>query len=83
MKAVEIRNMTKEEMLKKLEELQDELFRLRVRHVTEELPNPLRLRMLRRDIARIKTILRELELRNDREYSGSQKVTFSPKSNKH
>ncbi|MCS7258043.1 MAG: 50S ribosomal protein L29 [candidate division WOR-3 bacterium] len=63
MKAAEIRNMTKEEMLKKLEELQDELLRLKIRHETEELPNPLRLRTIRRDIARIKTVLRELELK--------------------
>ncbi len=62
MKASELRSMTREELENLLEELRDEEFKLRVRRSTEELPNPLRLRMIRRDIARIMTILREDEL---------------------
>lgn len=63
MKATEIRNMTKDEIIKTLADLEDEHFKLRVRRSTEELPNPLRLRIIRRDIARLKTILREMELK--------------------
>ncbi|MEO0076860.1 MAG: 50S ribosomal protein L29 [candidate division WOR-3 bacterium] len=73
MKATEIRNMTKEEMLRTLAELQDEHFKLRMRRASEELPNPIRLRMLRRDIARIKTILREMELKEKKDKNSNKK----------
>ncbi len=63
MKPSEIRNMTEEEMKRTLASLRDEYFKLRLRRSSEELPNPLRLRMIRRDIARMLTILRELELK--------------------
>lgn len=59
MKPSEIRNMTNEEIIRTLAERRDEHFKLRMRRSTEELPNPLRLRMLRREIARLETILRE------------------------
>lgn len=62
MKGSELRSMTREELLSLLEELRDEEFKLRIRRSTEELPNPLRLRMIRKDIARIMTILKEDEL---------------------
>lgn len=61
MKPSEIRNMTKEEIIRMIKELKEEHFKLRMRRATEELPNPLRLRMLRRDIARLTTILKEKE----------------------
>lgn len=63
MKPSELHNMTKDELQRALQELKDEHFKLRLRRGTEELPNPLRLRTLRRDIARILTILRERELK--------------------
>lgn len=66
MKPTDIRNMSKEEMLRTLAELRDEHFKLRMRRSTEELPNPLRLRMLKRDIARLETILRENELKSSK-----------------
>ncbi|MEO0072560.1 MAG: 50S ribosomal protein L29 [candidate division WOR-3 bacterium] len=81
MKAAEIRAMTKEEMLKKLEELQDELLKLKIRRETEELPNPLRLRTLRRDIARIKTVLRELELKELESKKAQEKVSKNKANN--
>lgn len=59
MKATEIRNMTKDEIVKTLNDLRDEHFKLRMRRSTEELPNPIRLRMIKRDIARLETILKE------------------------
>jgi large subunit ribosomal protein L29 len=61
MKPSEIRNMTPDEMKRSLAALQDEYFKLRLRRSSEELPNPLRLRTIRRDIARMMTIIRELE----------------------
>lgn len=63
MKPTEIRNMTEDEMKRALVALQDEYFKLRLRRSSEELPNPLRLRTIRRDIARMLTVLRELELK--------------------
>ncbi|MEO0094189.1 MAG: 50S ribosomal protein L29 [candidate division WOR-3 bacterium] len=66
MKASEIRNMTEEEIRRTLASLRDEYFKLRLRRSTEELPNPLRLRTIRRDIARVLTILREIELKKSK-----------------
>jgi large subunit ribosomal protein L29 len=60
-KASELREMTRDEIARRLAELRDEQFKLRLRRATETLPNPLRLRMLRRDIARCMTIQAELE----------------------
>lgn len=59
MKATEIRNMTRDEILHSLDDLRDEHFKLRMRRTSEELPNPIRLRLLKRDIARMETILKE------------------------
>jgi len=59
MRASDLREMGGEELGRKLAELRDELFKLRLRRGGEELPNPLRIRMLRRDIARCMTIMRE------------------------
>ncbi|MEO0098907.1 MAG: 50S ribosomal protein L29 [candidate division WOR-3 bacterium] len=59
MKPSELRNMTDEELLKTYCDLKEEHFNLRMRKVIETLPNPLKLRTLRRDLARILTILRE------------------------
>ncbi len=66
MKASDLRELTREEILRKLADLRDELFKLKLRRATEQLPNPLRLRTLRRDIARCLTVLKELE-RKDRQ----------------
>ncbi len=59
MKAPDLRQYTVAELKTRLYELDEELFNLRFRHVTSELPNPMRIRMIRREIARIKTILAE------------------------
>lgn len=60
MKASELRELGKEEIQRRLAELRDELLKLKLRRGAEELPNPLRLRILRRDIARCLTVLKEL-----------------------
>jgi large subunit ribosomal protein L29 len=62
MKASELREMTREEILRKLAELRDEQFKLRLRKSGEELPNPIRMRLLRKDVARCLTVLRAMEL---------------------
>ncbi|ADD03199.1 ribosomal protein L29 [Thermoanaerobacter mathranii subsp. mathranii str. A3] len=62
MKAKEIRELTNEELLQKLSELKAELFNLRFQLATGQLDNPMRIRDVRKTIARIKTILREREL---------------------
>jgi len=59
MKMESLRDMTRDELLQKQHELKDEFFNLRMRKSLKELDNPLKLRTLRRDIARIETILSE------------------------
>jgi len=63
MKANEIRNMTTAELEAKLAELKKDLFFLRMQHATNQLDNTIQIVGVKKDIARIKTILREKELR--------------------
>jgi large subunit ribosomal protein L29 len=60
----EIRDMTDGEIQDRIEQLQEERFRLRFRSATQQLENPMLLRNLRHDISRMKTVLRERELQN-------------------
>ena len=62
MKINEIRDLTNDELNQKLEDLKAELFNLRFQHVTGQLENPVQMRETKRDIARVKTIIREKEL---------------------
>ncbi len=62
MKASEIRNHTSDELAKKLVDLKEELFKLRFQLATGQLENPMRIREVRRGIARVQTIIREREL---------------------
>ena len=59
MKANEIRNLSVEELQKKLDELKKDLFMLRMQHATNHLDNPVKISNVRRDIARVKTVLSE------------------------
>ena len=59
MKVAEIRDLTVDEMRAREKDLDDQLFRLRIQKSMGQLEAPLKLRTLRRDLARIKTILRE------------------------
>ena len=61
MKANEIREMSVDDLKTKIEELTKERFNLRFRSATESIENPMRFRAIRRDIARLNTILREKE----------------------
>lgn len=63
MKPGELRDMTREEILLRKEELEKEIFNLKIRQATKQIDNPLRIRTLRRELARIITILHEDELR--------------------
>ncbi len=62
MKKSIIKDLTKEELLQQREELEEELFNLNMQKSAKELDNPLKLRVIKRDIARINTLLREEEL---------------------
>ena len=62
MKTGEIRDMSADDIGARISQLQEELFRLRFRSATMELENPMLLRNLRKDIARLNTVLREREL---------------------
>jgi len=66
MKAKEMRELSDEELLRRIEELKKELFNLRFQLVTGHVDNPMRVREVKRNIARAKTILRERELQRER-----------------
>ena len=59
MKATEVRAMSVEDLEKKLADLKKDLFNLRLQHATNQLDNPIRIAEVKKDIARVKTILRE------------------------
>ena len=59
MKAKELKNLSVEQLTKKLEELKKDLFMLRMQHATNQLDNPMQLANVKKDIARVKTIIRE------------------------
>ena len=62
MKSAEIRALAENELVARIAELEEERFRLKFRSGTEALEEPLRLRSIRRDIARLKTVQRERQL---------------------
>ena len=62
MKATEIRKMSAEELTSKLGDLKKDLFQLRLQHATNQLDNPIRIAQVKKDIARVKTLIRELQL---------------------
>ena len=64
MKASEIRELSNAELNEKLTALKAELFNLRFQHAINQLENPMRMKEVKKDIARIKTVLRQLELKN-------------------
>ena len=63
MKANELRDMSAAELTKKLAELKEELFNLRFQHAINQLENPSRLNAVKKDIARVQTIIRENALK--------------------
>ena len=67
MKVNEIRNLTTEEINKKIEETKEELFNLRFQQASGNLEKPSRIRELRRTVARLKTVLVEREIKESEE----------------
>lgn len=63
MKASELHEMRDDELKIKLQDLKKELFNLRFQHAIGQLSNPLQLQTVKKDIARVKTVLRERELK--------------------
>ena len=62
MKASEIRKLSPKELDAKLLELKDELFKLRFQQAINQLENPMRINAVKKDIARVKTVIRDIEL---------------------
>jgi large subunit ribosomal protein L29 len=61
MKAKELKELTKEELAKKKRDVKEELFNLRFQHSTAQLENTARMNTLKKDVARIETVLSEKE----------------------
>lgn len=64
MRVTEIKELSVAELNEKLADLKAELFNLRFQHSINQLDNPKRLTAVKKDIARVKTILKQLELKN-------------------
>ena len=64
MKAAEIRKMSTAELTAKIGELKAELFHLRFQHAINQLENPMRIQAVKKDIARVATILKQNELKD-------------------
>jgi large subunit ribosomal protein L29 len=64
MKASELREKTIAELQNELADLKSELFKLRFQLATNQLDNPMRIREVKRSIARVKTVIRQNELKN-------------------
>jgi large subunit ribosomal protein L29 len=64
MKAFELRALSDAELIKRIQEEEESLANLRFQKVISQLENPMKLRLTRKDIARMKTILRERQLKN-------------------
>lgn len=67
MKAVEIRDLSLTEMNQKVSDLKEELFNLRFQLAVNQLENPQRIKVVKKDIARLKTVIRERELQETAE----------------
>jgi len=63
MEIKKMRDMTEAELNNEVKKLKNELFNLRFQHVTGQLENPIKMRDVKREIARVKTIIREKELK--------------------
>jgi len=74
MKATKVRELTGDELAKKERDIREELFRLRFQQATGQLENPIRLRLLRRDLARVMTVLREQQSRERAQAATNEKA---------
>lgn len=65
MKTVELRDKNELELTQLLKDLKDELFNLRFQHAINQLDNPMRINLVKKDIARVMTVIREKQLKSD------------------
>ena len=63
MKAKEIKNISDEELSTKLSDLKTELFNLRFRHASGQLENPMQINLVKKDIARVNTVIRARQIK--------------------
>jgi len=70
MKGSDVRELSDAELHTKEHELTEALFHLRLRRATSQLPNPMAMRQTRRDLARVKTALRERSAKSDKQEGG-------------
>lgn len=73
MKLEKMREMTQTELGTELKKMKQELFNLRFQHVTGQLENPIKMRDVKREIARVKTIMKENEINELKEKSEEEK----------
>ena len=66
MKASEIRDLGLEEMQRKVSELREEFFNLRFQHEVGQLENPQKMKQIKKDVARVQTIIRENTIHNEK-----------------
>ena len=62
MKAKDLKELTREELLKREKDLKEEMFNLRFQHSTGQLENTARMKVIKKDVARLETVLRQQEL---------------------
>jgi len=67
MKAHEFRDKNRDELIEEMKALKSELFKLRFKAATNQLENPMKLKLVKKDIARVKTVIREIELSEGQE----------------
>jgi len=70
MKMEKVRELTMNELNEELKKMKNELFNLRFQHVTGQLENPMRMKDVKRDIAKIKTVIRENEIAAEQQATG-------------
>ncbi len=72
MKLDKVREMTETELNTELNKMKNELFNLRFQHVTGQLENPIKMRDVKKDIARVKTVMREKQIEAEQESKEQQ-----------
>jgi large subunit ribosomal protein L29 len=73
MRANEIRELSDDEIIDRIRELEEERFNLRFRSATQPLEDPLRFRVIRKDVARLRTVLRERQVARERDTRATAK----------
>jgi len=80
MKIFDIRELPEGELAKRIHDEEENLVNLKFQKATSQLESPIRIRLVRKDIARMKTILHERQLKKEREAARGQKTAASQKS---